>query len=207
MHDDGHGDRDARGRWKKGFCPNPSGRPRKKPPISDADVNHFRTGAVTLTLNGEKRVVSRHEALMHALFDQALKGKSLIARMLFKRFEDSDELYAKARMELKDIGKAILKKRDEKGEYDEQLIHEYVELSDLLNGGEPRRAPKPPRSRAKPKPPVQSTWRKGPKPQSLIELEKQEEAELLAEERERARRLGLPSPDDANDDDEGPLEF
>lgn len=208
MKDDEFDDRDARGRWKKGHCPNPNGRPRKKPEISDADVHHFRTGAVTVSLNGEKRILTRHEALLHSMYDQAMKGKSVnIARMLYKLFEDSDELHAKARMELKDIGKAILKKRDETGEYDEQLIREYEDLREMLNGGEPRREPKPPRSRAKPKPPIQPTWRKGPKPQSLIDLEKEEEAELLAEARERARRLSLPGPQLGDDDDEGPVEF
>lgn len=208
MNDDGIDDRDTRGRWKKGHCPNPNGRPRKKPEISDADVHHFMNGAITVTLNGEKRTVTRHALLLHAMYEQALKGKSVnLARMLFKRFEDSEELYAKARMVRKDIGQEILKKRDETGEYDEKLIHEYNDLSELLNGGKPRREPKPPRSRAKPKPPTEPSWRKGPKPESLLKLEREEEAELLAEERERARRLGLPCPQDTSDDDEGPVEF
>ncbi len=42
MDDNDENGRDAHGRWKKGHCPNLNGRPRKKTPISEADVYHFK---------------------------------------------------------------------------------------------------------------------------------------------------------------------
>ena len=41
MYDDDNSGRDRNGRWRKGHCPNPNGRPRKKPEVSQADVNEF----------------------------------------------------------------------------------------------------------------------------------------------------------------------
>ena len=87
---DGFG-RDNSGRWKKGFCPNPKGRPRNQPEISDSDVGHFKQRVVEVMINGEKRQLSRHELLLHSMYEQAIKGKSVnLARKLFDRFEDVD---------------------------------------------------------------------------------------------------------------------
>ena len=81
--DDGDG-RDGRGRWKKGFCPNPRGRPRKRPEISDADVHYFMNSGITAKINGEERLMSRAELLIHSMFEQAVKGKNaMLARKLF----------------------------------------------------------------------------------------------------------------------------
>lgn len=96
LDDDGEG-RDARGRWKKGYCPNLKGRPRKEPDISDADVGWFKQRMVEATINGEKRWLTRHELLLHSMYEQAIKGKSVtITRKLFDRFENVDDTWAQA---------------------------------------------------------------------------------------------------------------
>ena len=77
FNDDDDNGRDKHGRWKKGYCPNPKGRPRKEPDISDADVGWFKQRMVEATINGEKRWLTRHELLLHSMYEQAIKGKSV----------------------------------------------------------------------------------------------------------------------------------
>lgn len=189
--------RDKRGRWKKGFCPNPNGRPRKEPEISDSDVGWFKQRVVEVMINGEKRQLTRHELLLHSMFEQAIKGKSVnLARKLFDRFEDVDMTWAQARDTLREDREAFLKDYHESGKFDDKRARELIELEAMLSYGrksKPRR-----KSRIRPKPGF-ANWRKGPKPQSLLDLEKKEEAESLAEEREHARRLGLPIEDKEDD--------
>lgn len=190
--------RDKRGRWTKGFCPNPNGRPRKKPPISDADVGYFKQTAVEATINGEKRLLSRHELLLHSAYDQAIKGKSVsLARKLLDRFEDVDLMMAQARDVFQQDAEAFLKKCDETGEFDHTQANKLLALSEALNYGHKRKPPRLPRST------TPATWRNEPKPQSLLDLEKEEAAAFLDEARKRARRGGLPfSPEDEDDDND-----
>ena len=213
INDDNDG-RGENGRWKKGFCPNPNGRPRKKPEISDADVNHFKNTLMTVTINGEQRRLSRHELLIHSMFEQAIKGKSvLIQRMLFGLFEGSDELREKAKMTYQRVSKRLLEKYKTTGELDEVLLDEYRELRTLLTGGaDPDRPlPKGRSRRVRRKPPAGPPWRKGPKPQSLLDLEKEEEAEWLAAKLERERMHGPPIEyqfeKSDKDDEDGPVDF
>ncbi len=193
--------RDRRGRWKKGFCPNPNGRPRKAPEISDSDVGCFKQRIVEVMINGEKRQLTRHELLLHSMFEQAIKGKSvLLARKLFDRFEDVDLTWEKMRDVYRQDREAFLTDYYEKGTFDDKRANELIELQEMLTYGHKPKPQRKPRFRRKP-----ATWRKGPKPQSLLDLEKQEEAEILAEEQEWARRRGQPvEPED--DDGEGPVE-
>lgn len=87
-------------------CPNPRGRPRKTPEISDADVHYFKDTLV------EQRRLSRHELLMHSMFEQAIKGESvLIQRKLFDRFEQLEETRAQADQYKELAAQAAFKKR------------------------------------------------------------------------------------------------
>ena len=124
--------RDARGRWTKGHCPNPNGRPKKEPEISDSDVLHFKNSVVTATINGQERVVSRHELLLHSMYDQALKGKTSIARKLFDRFEDADLTMEKARDAYREMREQFLTKYYENDEFDEKLAEEYLKFLELV---------------------------------------------------------------------------
>src|SRR5512137_1425833 len=127
-NDDGNG-RDKHGRWKKGYCPNPKGRPRKEPDISDADVGWFKQRMVEATINGEKRWLTRHELLLHSMYEQAIKGKSVnITRKLFDRFEDVDMTWAKARDWLREKRAKFLDAYYEKGTFDEKLANEILDL-------------------------------------------------------------------------------
>lgn len=182
--------RDNSGRWKKGFCPNPNGRPRKEPAISDSDMGFFKQRVVEVMINGEKRQLSRHELLLHSMFEQAIKGKSVnLARKLFDRFEDVDLMRAQAREILHKDREAFLEDYYERDKFDDKRAKELIDLHEMLSYGQKSKPPRRTRVRTKPE---TATWRRGPKPQSLLDLEKEEEAEILAEEQARARRLGPP---------------
>lgn len=198
---DGSG-RDARGRWLKGFCPNLKGRPRKPPEISDADVGWFKQQVVEVSLNGEKRQLTRHELLLHSMFEQAIKGKSAaLARKLFDRFDEVDMLWARVQDDLKTDREAFLEDYHQHGKFDAKRANAILELSEMLSYGRKPKGKRKPRCRSKSR---FANWRKRPKPQSLLDLEAQEEAEILAEERERARRLGLDiDPEDGREGGDG----
>lgn len=190
--------RDARGRWKKGHCPNPKGRPRKQPDISDADIGWFKQRIVDVTINGEKRQLTRHELLLHSMFEQAIKGKSvLMARKLFDRFEEVDMTWAKGRDWLKEKRERFLEDYYERNRFDEKAANEIIELQKMLSYD---RKPKPrrkPRIKASAAP---ATWRNGPKPQSLLDLEKAEaEAEAAERAAWEARRRPSKDPDEPTD--------
>ena len=201
MFEDDPDGRDAHGRWKKGHCPNPRGRPRNKAEISDADVNHFMNTAIKATINGEERYLTRQELLLHKMFEGALKGSVLIQRKLFDRFEKSEETYAEARMHHKEVSKKILAGYDKTGKIDEILLEDYRELAILL-GKDPDR---PVRARRKPritkKAAAAPSWRKGPKPQSLLDLERREAEEEAAEQARWAARRKPPEEPQEPDDD------
>jgi hypothetical protein len=174
--------RDRRGRWVKGHCPNRNGRPRKKPVISDADVGYFKQQMVEATVKGEKCWLTRHELLLHSMFDQALKGKVSMARKLFDRLESVETLWAEAQALLKRLAQQLLENYDETGKFDDKLLDEYETLRRGLTYD---RAPQPeraPRRKAYAEPP---TWRTRPKPQAVLDLERQW-AEEEAEEKARA---------------------
>ncbi len=61
MTDDNMTGRDRNGRWKKGYCPNLKGRPRKKPPISEADVYVFKQTQVAV-IGGTPTRMNGHAA-------------------------------------------------------------------------------------------------------------------------------------------------
>lgn len=197
MDDDEPIGRDARGRWQKGFCPNPKGRPRKQPHISDADVGWFKQCVVEATINGQKRQLTRHELLLHAMYEQAIKGKNMaVARKLLDRFEEVDMTWAQAQEVLKQKRERFLADYYERDKFDEKAANEILELTEMLRYG---RKPKPQRKR-RIKPSRPATWRKGPKPQSLLDLEKAETEADAAERAAFARRHNLSEdPDEAAD--------
>lgn len=191
MDDNDENGRDAHGRWKKGHCPNLNGRPRRKTPISEADVYHFKQTLVDAMIGGKPTQTTRHALLLQKMFEQALKGSVLIQRKLFERFEKSDDTIVEAELELKHLGRQILAHHDKTGAIDEKLYDEYSQLYALLRGrphyeavNEPERRP---RDRKKPTP-IRPTWRKGPKPQAVLDLEAEWAASEAAEKAAKAKK-------------------
>ena len=92
--------RDARGRWRPGYCPNTKGRPRKKPKtiIHEADIQIFGNTLIDVVSNGQKVSMVRRSALLNKMFESAMKGRVSQQRFLYKEFERNAERLAAARV-------------------------------------------------------------------------------------------------------------
>ncbi len=101
-----HGDdqteptRDARGRWRKGYCPNPKGRPRKKPKphLDQSDIRWFGKTSIEVRTNDGVEVMDRRAALLHKMFEDAMRGKVSMQRFLYAEFERNAKQLAEARL-------------------------------------------------------------------------------------------------------------
>ncbi len=91
--------RDASGRWRPGYCPNPKGRPRKKPKtiIHESDIHIFGNTLVDVVSNGQKVSMVRRSALLNKIFESAMKGRVSQQRFLYHEFERNDKRLAAAR--------------------------------------------------------------------------------------------------------------
>ncbi len=103
LQDRGDGDkptRDARGRWLPGNCPNPKGRPKKKPKVffDQSDIRIFGNTLVDVVVNGQKETMDRRTALLNKIYEGAMKGGVSQQRLLYKKFERNDERLAAARV-------------------------------------------------------------------------------------------------------------
>ena len=98
--DSGKPARDARGRWLPGKCPNPKGRPKKKPKVlrGTSDIRIFGETLVDVVANGQKETMTRQTALLSKIFESAMKGRVSQQRFLYKEFERNDERLAAARV-------------------------------------------------------------------------------------------------------------
>ncbi len=93
--------RDASGRWRPGYCPNPKGRPRKKPKtiIHESDMQVFSYTLVDVVSNGQKVEMVRRSALLNKIFERAMKGSVTQQRFLYHEFKRIDERMAVARVQ------------------------------------------------------------------------------------------------------------
>ena len=91
--------RDARGRWRKGHCPNPKGRPRKVKfeGYNPSDIRHFANTQIELMMNGEPVKLDRRAALLNKSFESAMKGRVSQQRYLLQLFEKNDVRLAEMR--------------------------------------------------------------------------------------------------------------
>ena len=121
LQDRGDGDkptRDARGRWLRGNCPNPKGRPKKKPKVlpDQSDIRIFGHTMVDVLTSGQKETMDRRTALLNKMFESAMKGKVSQQRFLYKEFERNDERLAAARVY-----------------YDQMMLYWFVDHPDRRN--------------------------------------------------------------------------
>jgi hypothetical protein len=100
-HGDGQTEptRDARGRWRKGYCPNPKGRPRKKPKahLDQSDLRWFGRTSIEVRTNDGVKLMDRRAALLHKMFEDAMRGKVSMQRFLYAEFERNAERLAELR--------------------------------------------------------------------------------------------------------------
>ena len=83
--------RDARGRWLPDYCPNPTGRPKKKkkPKVlyDESDIRIFGHTLIDISANGQKETMIRRTALINKMFESAMKGRVTMQRFLYQEFE------------------------------------------------------------------------------------------------------------------------
>ena len=117
--------RDNRGRWRKGHCPNPKGRPRKNrsSTYDPSDIRHFMNSQVELMVGGEPRHLDRKAALMSKIFESAMKGRVSQQRFLYGIFEKSEAQLSELRQQYHAlVSEWIIDNPDFKG-LDESLTH------------------------------------------------------------------------------------
>ncbi len=109
MADDksGRGDgRDKRGRWVN-VSGNPDGRPKKIPDLDLADIRNFSKKTIKIRIGGEEQELTHHEALVHALFQSAMKGRITAQRLLLEKFEQAELSYAYIWMRYEEYAEAL----------------------------------------------------------------------------------------------------
>ncbi len=132
--------RDVRGRWLQGHCPNPKGRPRKKvdPTYDSGDIRHFGNTVIEIRVNGQTELMDRRTAVLHRMFEDAMRGKVTQQRLLYSEFERNDERIAAARLRYQQLmTKWVINNRDYDGLDGEsipiEVQFEIAGLEALLN--------------------------------------------------------------------------
>lgn len=140
--------RDARGRWLKGHCPNPKGRPRKVPRKRGdlADLQRFGNTLVEVRTQDGMELMTRRAALLHKMFEDAMRGKVSMQRLLLKEFEQSDRLHAATRLRYDQLITEWIVNKPEHEELDIENIPfevrtEIASLESVLNHYYPTQYP------------------------------------------------------------------
>lgn len=105
--------RHSNGRWKKGHCPNPMG--RRKAKINQEleivksiqqhspDIFEFSRATVEMKMNGKTAYMSRHAAVLHKLYEGAMKGSITAQRDFLKAIRENAEILAALRKNYDDM--------------------------------------------------------------------------------------------------------
>jgi hypothetical protein len=142
--------RDARGRWLKGHCPNSKGRPRKKadPRYDPGNIWYFGNTLIDITAGGQKETMDRRAALLHKMYESAMKGKVSMQRFLYAEFERTDVRLAGARLRLAQLMTKWVIENDDCDGLDGENIPfevqlEILGLQSFLHHYFPRQYPNP----------------------------------------------------------------
>ncbi len=99
--------RDAKGRWTKGTSGNLNGAPQKIPDLDMADLLNFSMKTIKIKIGGEEQLVTHHEALVHALYQTAMKGRISAQRYLLEKFEAANLSYEYIWMRYEEYAEAL----------------------------------------------------------------------------------------------------
>ena len=69
--------------FKKGQCGNPKGRPKGTRSLPQ-EVKHHLDGKITVRSGGQSKKMQRREALVHSLYERAVKGDNRASDILFR---------------------------------------------------------------------------------------------------------------------------
>lgn len=97
--------RDAHGRWVPGYCPNPRGRPTKSkgPTKDETEIWTFGQTKIQIRTGGEIKTMERREALLHRIFEDAMKGKTSAQKFLYEQFEQREMDIAEFRQRYEEL--------------------------------------------------------------------------------------------------------
>ena len=133
-------DRDAGGRWLKGHCPNPKGRPRKwaQSDYNPGDLRDFGNTLIEVNVSGQRTLMDRRAALLHKMYEIAMKGNVSMQRFLYQEFGRNDERLALTRFRYEELmTEWVIENPDFKGLDDEnvpfKIQMEIAGLELLLN--------------------------------------------------------------------------
>ena len=117
--------RDAKGRWNKGYCPNPNGRPPKKPEkfTDQSDIRIFAETPVEVRTSDGLKFMSRRAALLQKMYEDAMRGKVTNQRFFYNEFARNDERLAGIRLQY------------------EQILKDWVIEDDQFDGRNKKRIP------------------------------------------------------------------
>ena len=142
--------RDARGRWRKGHCPNPKGRPRKKvqADYDPRDIRHFSNTMIDVAANGRIETMDRRTALLHKMYESAMKGRVSMQRFLYAEFERNDVRLAGAQLRYEQLMTRWVVENDDFDGLDGENIPfdvrlEILSLQSILNHYFPGEYPNP----------------------------------------------------------------
>ena len=132
--------RDANGRWKKGYCPNPKGRPRKRkgPNYDPSDIHFFMNTLIEVRTKDGPQLMDRRAALNNKMFEDAMRGKVSMQRFMYAEFERNDERLAAMRLHYEKLITRWIIENDEFDGLDGESIPrevqiELAQLQRLLN--------------------------------------------------------------------------
>ena len=142
--------RDANGRWKKGHCPNPKGRPRKRknPNYDPSDIHYFKNTLIEVRTADGPQLMDRRAALNNKMFEDAMRGKVSMQRFMYAEFERNDERMAAARLQYQKLMTKWVIENEKFDGLDGENIpidvqHEITGLQALLNHYYPSQYPHP----------------------------------------------------------------
>jgi len=83
--------RDALGRWLKGVSGNPKGRPEKFARVDHGDLQTFKNSLIEVNTPDGPVMMTREAAVLHRLYQSAMKGNVHAQIFLSRRFEKHHE--------------------------------------------------------------------------------------------------------------------
>jgi len=128
--------RDARGRWVKGHCPNPKGRPRKQrfKDYNPSDVRHFVSTQIEVATADGPQLMDRRTAFLNKIFEGAMKGKATQTRMMLAMIKENDQQLAELRVHFEHLVRSLILNNPHFESIDESLtVQQRAELFALAN--------------------------------------------------------------------------